>query len=319
MAKKKKETTPAAPPQPQSLIKTVRKELTIGFEDLLSEDVQSIGSAALTNNPIITPQNTEEPATPEPNTPATALPPTTSPSLATSANLTSTDGLTEEEKTIVDKMEEFSNEIYGLVSKLNRIEALSKELDTIRDTDGLRKKLKRERETAKEYAHELIKKMKLLENERPTKDKEKEMFIKVTKQFAEVVEQFDRVYRFSVQREKHATRKQILLDDADANTRSVGKVSDDQIEQKLVCLSGADAATIEVEKQLSREMLEDLKRLETDMNDLAQMYVDVRDMLLEQQAGIDQMLTNLQNTNAHMESAVTTLREVNNMTLCTIQ
>ena len=71
-------------------------------------------------------------------------------------------------------------------------------------------------------------------------------------------------------------------------------------QQKFV-LTEAAANTIETERAIERQKLEDLKRLQVDMNDLHQCYVDIRDMLEGQQEYIDKIQDNVETAAAHVE------------------
>ena len=80
-------------------------------------------------------------------------------------------------------------------------------------------------------------------------------------------------------------------------------------EQKFVLLQ-SDQNTIETEKKMALQTLDDLKRLETDMDDLKSCYVDLKSLLNEQTEGIDQMYENTVTANENVEAAVTELQAV---------
>ncbi len=112
----------------------------------------------------------------------------------------------------IETVDDLSDCIYALVQRVTRIENYTKEIESPKDTEVLRKKLKREREIAKDIASQLLRQFKHFEADKELTEKERFTFSKVTKQFSEVFENYERVNRESIQREKRAIlkREQIL-------------------------------------------------------------------------------------------------------------
>mmetsp|Transcript_14285 Transcript_14285/g.21595 ORF Transcript_14285/g.21595 Transcript_14285/m.21595 type:complete len:297 (+) Transcript_14285:140-1030(+) len=83
-----------------------------------------------------------------------------------------------------------------------------------------------------------------------------------------------------------------------------------RVKQQL-SLSKYDANNIETEKAITKEKLKDLKLLESELDDVAQCYVNFRDIAKEQQIFIDNIQDNVDEANHHVDGTVDNLKEAN--------
>lgn len=113
--------------------------------------------------------------------------------------------------TAQDPLEEVSNLVYDLMYRTNKLEAFAQDIDTKRDTDILRRKLKFERETAKDLSKKVHLGLKDLEIKRQTREMNKDVLTKLTRQGNDALRKFDAVYRDSMEKERASAKKKELL------------------------------------------------------------------------------------------------------------
>jgi SMC interacting uncharacterized protein involved in chromosome segregation len=77
-----------------------------------------------------------------------------------------------------------------------------------------------------------------------------------------------------------------------------------EIEDSRLVLSEFNRNVVETEKAMAREQLKDLQCLETDMNDLQECFVNLNELLKEQQSSLDQVEQNLDQANENMECGI---------------
>jgi DNA mismatch repair ATPase MutS len=114
---------------------------------------------------------------------------------------------TEAKKNDID---EVSNLMYQFISTVNRIETLSKDINTPKDTDNLRLKLRKAREKAKKEAQMMANKLDAAK-EQVANDEghDEKQFGKLLKQYKEIWDRFQKVYRESQEKEKNSVRGQM--------------------------------------------------------------------------------------------------------------
>ncbi len=100
-------------------------------------------------------------------------------------------------------LDEVSNIMYLFNTSISRIESLSKAVDTPSDNTALRTKLRKAREKAKKEARTLSSKLEGAKDY--GKDDE---FNKLLKQYKEINDRFQRVYKDSQEKEKNSMRGQ---------------------------------------------------------------------------------------------------------------
>lgn len=233
-------------------------------------------------------------------------------------------------------IEEVSNIIYQFISTVNRIEVLSKELNTLKDNESVRTRLRKAREKAKKESKQLIARLDS-DKELLLKEDEK-LYGKLIKQQKEIFERFQIVYRESLEKEKQRQPDKhyrgnffftVLIIISCIETEDTESVADDgsfnndsspshkqkfseEIEESRLVLSEYNKNVIETEKNMAKERLEDLKRLDSDMNDLQECFVNLKVLLTEQNEQLDQIEQNVDKANECMEEGIEDIRYSNN-------
>jgi pyruvate/2-oxoacid:ferredoxin oxidoreductase beta subunit len=105
-------------------------------------------------------------------------------------------------------IEDISNLLHGFVNTVNKIEQYAKDLNTPKDNEALRTKLRKCREKAKSDSKTLMVKIDAAKKDNTFRDNEK-LFTKLTKQFREVFERFQKESRKSIEEEKKSQRSQV--------------------------------------------------------------------------------------------------------------
>jgi t-SNARE complex subunit (syntaxin) len=208
--------------------------------------------------------------------------------------------------------------LYAFVSTVNKIEQYSKDVNTPKDNEALRTKLRKSREKAKADSKVLMSKFESVKKDNSYRDNEK-LFQKLYKQFKEVFERFQKESRKSVEEEKKAAKKYVeqlnigghqLQNEYDTSYVQLELM--DEVDRGVkVALGEYDANTIELEKNMSREKLQDLKKLEVDMDDLNTCYVELKGLLLEQNEGLDHVEDNVDQANSYVIEGIDDIKAAN--------
>lgn len=101
-----------------------------------------------------------------------------------------------------------------------------------------------------------------------------------------------------------------MLEDEDVDDYLDSRGAQQRVKQQL-SLSKYDANNIETEKAITKEKLKDLKRLESEMDDITHCYVDFKEILLDQEDGIDEMHNNVREAQEHVDGSVSNLKAAN--------
>ncbi|KAL9644689.1 hypothetical protein ABK040_012343 [Willaertia magna] len=204
------------------------------------------------------------------------------------------------------EMEELSNKIYSFMYTVGRIETYTKELER-KNSEGIKNKLKLQREKAKKESRWLLEKI----EEISERNKDDKSFQKITKQFKEQFERFQKVSRYSIHVEKlylmklnrNIEEKEPIVDDRHNALVTKFRAEQEEFEQRLL-LAEYDQRAIETEKAIAEERLNDLKELETDMDQLMHTYVEIRDLIQVQGESIDEIEKNVEEASFFVEEGV---------------
>jgi t-SNARE complex subunit (syntaxin) len=219
------------------------------------------------------------------------------------------------------EIDELSNLMYQLISSINRIESFSKDINTPKDTETLRTKLRKLREKAKKEENLLnirLENAKVQALKDDTHDEKQ--FGKLKKQAKEIVDRFHNVIRESQEKEKNSTRGGSSSETNDGKSSPAHGVEDTnetignagthkqkfqvEVDESRLVLSEFNRNVIETEKALAKEQLRDLQHLEVDMNDLQECFVHLNVLIREQQSSLDQIESNLDQANVNMEEGI---------------
>ena len=80
----------------------------------------------------------------------------------------------------------------------------------------------------------------------------------------------------------------------------------------------ADKNTVESEKMLAKQTVEDLRNLETDMYELNGIFKELKELIDEQQDSLDMAQKNVSDANAYVETAVVDIRDARKMLNCIV-
>jgi hypothetical protein len=236
----------------------------------------------------------------------------------------------------VNEFDQVSNAIYNLLNMCSKIESLTRQLDrdttNTKKTEATKKKLKKERETAKENFKKLSEDIQAcIVSDKLNKDKQ--VIDKLKKNFQEVSDRFSYVNRVSMEKERELeTRVRDRFTESgvlERESHSFDNISQQSQKQKQhqhhqqQQLHAKEEAvenepkfvmmeytmnTINTVDVLAKEKLNDLKNLETDMNELHDLFINLKDIVQEQQEDLNIVETNVESSAALVEEGVENIK-----------
>lgn len=222
-------------------------------------------------------------------------------------------------------LEDLTSIVYAFFNTVTKFENMAKYLGTPKETAEMRKKMVKLREGTKSQAKDLSERLRRIDFDRDFfKDpKEWEQFRKLKKQFEEQLKRFDVICNETAQKEKakQTSKKgysKMGDDDEDEDGENQGTDGGLQKNEPKFVLLEADANTTQTEKEIAKQIRDDLLSMETDMNELNQMFHDIKDLIDEQQESIDTAQQNIRDANANVEAAVVDIVEARKMSFCNI-
>eukprot|EP00761_Pharyngomonas_kirbyi_P007767 gb/GECH01007777.1/.p1 GENE.gb/GECH01007777.1/~~gb/GECH01007777.1/.p1 ORF type:complete len:252 (+),score=41.47 gb/GECH01007777.1/:1-756(+) len=200
------------------------------------------------------------------------------------------------------------SELSDLSTRIHTMEKLTRDIGGPRDGEGLRRKLRNERDRSKGLVRSLSHQ---LPHAAVNTSADRALQRKLQTNFKELLRRFESVAEDSLKRERKATL--ITLDDdnpspASPSPDSRGGSGVESLGLQEVRLNSWQASTVETEEAQAREKQRELLDLETDLNELHSCYVEFATMVDEQEGLIDDTGKDVQKSTKNMERGVTEVR-----------
>lgn len=195
---------------------------------------------------------------------------------------------------------QLKSELNDLSTRIHTMEKLTRDIGGPRDGEGLRRKLRSEREKAKASVRSLAQQ---LQKTSPTTGSDRALHRKLQTNFKELLRRFETVAEESLQRERKAT---LINDDNPGQQHTPENMQTLGLEE--VKLRTWQAATLETEEAQAREKHRELLDLETDLHELHSCYVEFSTLVDEQEDLIDNLGDNVQRSVKNVEKGVTEIK-----------
>lgn len=146
----------------------------------------------------------------------------------------------------------------------------------------------------------------------PATDKEMEKIRKEYKLLQGEFEKIDRAVTITLQSANHSSASSSGAASSSAATAS-GSNNTGNPTSQLGTATKYDTATLELEEHLKKKQLEGILEIEQSANELKGMFTEVRDMLNQQQGGLDTVTKNVDKSIDHVQRGTQQIRQARKM------